>query len=934
MPKQIYDAYNFSIEKYPDYGTISRIVYSVVSGLTTWVKDHLTIIADIAVLLKELVREVLKGWEYLDDGSIPGFGVLVTIFKLQYWAFEFLVDKVIVKANNALVKLILKYTRAQVGDACGVTAVDCLTGSWEEFKRWAKNNVPNDTTYELIFGGNTVLEELQKKGFYEWNALGYSGIKSKYGKTAGELAWTLTVDEINAILKHDDVSENLKNELNKALNLKIKNNITDIDVRKNTYEDPYLNALYDVLDDSSAALESQWAKFIGTVTFLKKENILMDGWISLNCYSKDKTEVSKYTPGFDTDSVESMFKCIFSRFKGRYEFLGYNKLSADDAFETLYFTVYGTLLNAHFGPRPYKPVNEDPKTLLSVKVLGYIDKNREFHENKYCPSDIIMKEVIGKNPRIKIPHSNIVVDEVLKSVSQEHITSSDVLGVTGSSLPSHLAMTTGYSEPESPQQSPSLPSHLAMTNTGPGFGGSGGTSVSGLTQESYATETHSYSGSSSVPAISTQTYSDWLSVEAIKNAQVYEKNGKWYSNNPFVDAIIQIESMRNASARPWSKKKQRYLSTAAGLFQFIDDTGRQYGLHSLNDKLDPYKSLEAFKRYVLDNIKSLKSKGIPVTPATVYLCHQQGAGGLSTIYKYITGKGPFPSAYVGTMSGNTHGHPYKDPVDWFNNWSKDIAKKMAEAPNAPADIQETANAQTFPGSQGAPQDYSQSPQTQGSQGSQAMSSVPSYIPRDTGGTGTGTNTGGPGMAYAANYATQQAQKNQRSTGYCARYVANALQAAGLKFQRQGSAYMYHTRGILKQAGFGLVSVGRRGYTPQAGDVCVIDRFNKHKHGHICIYNGKNWVSDFIQRTASPYSDGPGESGIFFYRYGGSDLTPTEMPENTEPYTASESYSEVPGQSASEASGETGSVIQAQTQVTEAEGELEKLFCISIEDCMV
>lgn len=102
----------------------------------------------------------------------------------------------------------------------------------------------------------------------------------------------------------------------------------------------------------------------------------------------------------------------------------------------------------------------------------------------------------------------------------------------------------------------------------------------------------------------------------------------------------------------------------------------------------------------------------------------------------------------------------------------------------------------------------------------------------------------------------------KSIGRCARYVANALQAAGYKFNRQPSAYMYHTNGVL--SGMGFECIGRTNPQPQPGDVCVINRFKGHPHGHICMFNGQQWISDFRQRTPVPYKAGaPG--GLWYYR---------------------------------------------------------------------
>lgn len=117
----------------------------------------------------------------------------------------------------------------------------------------------------------------------------------------------------------------------------------------------------------------------------------------------------------------------------------------------------------------------------------------------------------------------------------------------------------------------------------------------------------------------------------------------------------------------------------------------------------------------------------------------------------------------------------------------------------------------------------------------------------------GTNTteaeGASGRASAAaDYATSHA--HPKSTHYCARYVANSLQAAGYKFERQGMAYQYVTNGILPKMGFSQVDMAQ---PPRKGDISVIGPRRPGHAGHISIFNGTNWVSDFIQRRESPYA---------------------------------------------------------------------------------
>lgn len=99
---------------------------------------------------------------------------------------------------------------------------------------------------------------------------------------------------------------------------------------------------------------------------------------------------------------------------------------------------------------------------------------------------------------------------------------------------------------------------------------------------------------------------------------------------------------------------------------------------------------------------------------------------------------------------------------------------------------------------------------------------------------------------AARVAAQRAMSH--SIRLCAKYVRTALQQAGYKFTSQASAYMYHTNGTLKSAGFTAIASGTTaGYTPQVGDIVVWHRTAKHPHGHIQIYDGqgaKPWISDF------------------------------------------------------------------------------------------
>ena len=88
-----------------------------------------------------------------------------------------------------------------------------------------------------------------------------------------------------------------------------------------------------------------------------------------------------------------------------------------------------------------------------------------------------------------------------------------------------------------------------------------------------------------------------------------------------------------------------------------------------------------------------------------------------------------------------------------------------------------------------------------------------------------------------------------SIGKCATSIRMALEAGG--FDTTGhpvSAKDY--KDFLTGKGFSVVATD----SYQKGDIVVIDGFKGKKnypHGHIAMYNGTQWVSDFKQRTLMP-----------------------------------------------------------------------------------
>ena len=84
----------------------------------------------------------------------------------------------------------------------------------------------------------------------------------------------------------------------------------------------------------------------------------------------------------------------------------------------------------------------------------------------------------------------------------------------------------------------------------------------------------------------------------------------------------------------------------------------------------------------------------------------------------------------------------------------------------------------------------------------------------------------------------------KSVGYCARYVRQALQAAGVVIVAYPhAAYLYakllKDYELPKNEAFIL------------GDIVVWDKTDRHKYGHIQALTEQGWVSDFKQRSFYP-----------------------------------------------------------------------------------
>ena len=105
---------------------------------------------------------------------------------------------------------------------------------------------------------------------------------------------------------------------------------------------------------------------------------------------------------------------------------------------------------------------------------------------------------------------------------------------------------------------------------------------------------------------------------------------------------------------------------------------------------------------------------------------------------------------------------------------------------------------------------------------------------------------------------------------CAKYTREAIEAGGLILIRPNSNSAKDYKNSLIATGFLPLGVDSGKYLP--GDVVIINSFTdgaeEHPHGHIAMFDGNNWVSDFSQQELYP---GPAyrkcRPKYMIYRYG-------------------------------------------------------------------
>lgn len=122
---------------------------------------------------------------------------------------------------------------------------------------------------------------------------------------------------------------------------------------------------------------------------------------------------------------------------------------------------------------------------------------------------------------------------------------------------------------------------------------------------------------------------------------------------------------------------------------------------------------------------------------------------------------------------------------------------------------------------------------------------------------------------------------------CARYVKKALIAGGASAKNSGIESAKNYGPWLLENNFKVVdnvTTVRSGgvFTisdQQAGDVVVIQAAPHHVHGHMAMFNGTHWVSDFIQERGFYPAQVYRDQNIAYklYRYSDSDSATQSSP---------------------------------------------------------
>jgi hypothetical protein len=104
---------------------------------------------------------------------------------------------------------------------------------------------------------------------------------------------------------------------------------------------------------------------------------------------------------------------------------------------------------------------------------------------------------------------------------------------------------------------------------------------------------------------------------------------------------------------------------------------------------------------------------------------------------------------------------------------------------------------------------------------------------------------------------------RESTGWCAEYVRKGLEVGGLHIKEEDHRKKAKDYGPILEK-YGASVVPKYPYTPRTGDIVIFQPIppknaqepTKHPDGHMQMWDGRQWVSDFKQNNFCPYRGDP------------------------------------------------------------------------------
>ena len=296
-----------------------------------------------------------------------------------------------------------------------------------------------------------------------------------------------------------------------------------------------------------------------------------------------------------------------------------------------------------------------------------------------------------------------------------------------------------------------------------------------------------------------------------------------YGQNLAADQLVKAIGLENAALNPniglYARTK---LNEATKNFQSIRNTNRDF------NEIDKYArengetpAMTAMKINLANAQQGLEKTNLEIAR----LLGSSNGNPTTATSTSLTVKGGFP----GNLGTNSYTNPTDGSID-FNKMNSIMSG------NNPANNQ-MDNALAPTGNDTATQNASASPRLNG--------------------------------ISAAGRAADGLSKIQTTTssGKCATSVRENLERAGYRLptgKDRTSAYMYADNGLLEDMGFQRID-NAYSQNPLKGDIVVFGKTDKHPDGHIAMFDGNNWVSDFRQRGINPYIDKKSAGQMSYFR---------------------------------------------------------------------